>query len=157
MLKGIWGSDWFGLFVVALVAGTGLALFQPAFLSPFNLYVLLISFSLWALVAMAQGAMLFNQAGTAPAPAGDSGYQTASGQQDGPTVSGFALLIRFREDAAWADIMALLDQEGLAIVDGPVGGMVQVAPEGELSDGAQQELVATLSANPIVRSVRPVR
>ncbi|HRY25933.1 MAG TPA: ABC transporter permease [Geminicoccaceae bacterium] len=54
MLKGIWGSDWFGLFVVALVAGTGLALFQPAFLSPFNLYVLLISFSLWALVAMAQ-------------------------------------------------------------------------------------------------------
>ena len=54
MLQAIRGSDWFGLFVVALVAGAALAVFQPAFLSPFNLYVLLISFSLWALVAMAQ-------------------------------------------------------------------------------------------------------
>lgn len=46
--------DWLGLLIVAVVATLALAAFQPAFLSTFNIYVLLLSFSLWALVAMAQ-------------------------------------------------------------------------------------------------------
>jgi ribose transport system permease protein len=48
------GLDWLGLLVVTVVATLALAAFQPAFLSTFNIYVLLLSFSLWALVALAQ-------------------------------------------------------------------------------------------------------
>lgn len=47
-------ADWFGLMVVALLAGALLAMLQPAFLSTYNIYVLLLSFSLWVLVALAQ-------------------------------------------------------------------------------------------------------
>jgi ribose transport system permease protein len=47
-------ADWFGLLVVAVLAGGLLAFLQPAFLSTYNIYVLLLSFSLWVLVAMAQ-------------------------------------------------------------------------------------------------------
>ena len=47
-------ADWFGLLVVAVLAGALLAFLQPAFLSTYNIYVLLLSFSLWVLVAMAQ-------------------------------------------------------------------------------------------------------
>jgi ribose transport system permease protein len=47
-------ADWFGLLVVVLVAGALLAFLQPAFLSTYNIYVLLLSFSLWVLVALAQ-------------------------------------------------------------------------------------------------------
>jgi ribose transport system permease protein len=46
--------DWLGLLAVTVVATLALAAFQPAFLSTFNIYVLLLSFSLWALVALAQ-------------------------------------------------------------------------------------------------------
>lgn len=46
--------DWLGLLIVTVVATLALAAFQPAFLSTFNIYVLLLSFSLWALVALAQ-------------------------------------------------------------------------------------------------------
>jgi ribose transport system permease protein len=47
-------ADWFGLLVVAVLAGALLAFLQPAFLSTYNVYVLLLSFSLWVLVALAQ-------------------------------------------------------------------------------------------------------
>jgi ribose transport system permease protein len=46
--------DWLGLLIVTIVAVAALAAFQPAFLSTFNIYVLLLSFSLWVLVALAQ-------------------------------------------------------------------------------------------------------
>ncbi len=47
-------ADWFGLLVVAVLAAALLGFLQPAFLSTFNVYVLLLSFSLWVLVALAQ-------------------------------------------------------------------------------------------------------
>lgn len=53
-MAGVLRSDWLGLLVVAVLAGAALAAFQPAFLSSFNVYVLLLGFSLWALVALAQ-------------------------------------------------------------------------------------------------------
>lgn len=52
--RGLLLADWFGLLVVTILAAAGLALLQPAFLSTYNLYVILLSFSLWALVALAQ-------------------------------------------------------------------------------------------------------
>jgi ribose transport system permease protein len=47
-------ADWFGLLVVAVLAAALLGFLQPAFLSTYNVYVLLLSFSLWVLVALAQ-------------------------------------------------------------------------------------------------------
>jgi len=53
-LKRLLVADWLGLVVVTVLASAALALMQPAFLSTYNLYVLLLSISLWSLVALAQ-------------------------------------------------------------------------------------------------------
>ncbi len=47
-------ADWFGLAAIVLVGGAILAMARPVFLSEYNLYVVLTSFSLWSVVAMAQ-------------------------------------------------------------------------------------------------------
>jgi ribose transport system permease protein len=54
MPKALLANDWAGLLLLVLLGGALLAAAQPAFLSSFNLYVLLVSFSLTALVAMSQ-------------------------------------------------------------------------------------------------------
>jgi len=54
LLRGIQESDWFGLFLVAALAAVVLAALKPNFLSAYNIYVLLLGFSLWLLIAMAQ-------------------------------------------------------------------------------------------------------
>jgi hypothetical protein len=38
-------KDWFGLLIVVLLSGTFIAVLKPAFLSSFNLYVLMVSVS----------------------------------------------------------------------------------------------------------------
>jgi ribose transport system permease protein len=47
-------ADWFGLAAILVAGAVALALARPAFLSEYNLYILLTSFSLWSVVAMAQ-------------------------------------------------------------------------------------------------------
>ncbi len=53
-LRALAAADWLGLLVVAVLAAAFLGFLQPAFLSTYNVYVLLLSFSLWVLVALAQ-------------------------------------------------------------------------------------------------------
>jgi ribose transport system permease protein len=53
-MRTLLAADWLGLLLLVVLGGAVLAAFHPAFLSGFNLYVLLVSFSLTALVAMAQ-------------------------------------------------------------------------------------------------------
>jgi ribose transport system permease protein len=53
-MKAILGSDWAGLLLIAIVGSLLLAWSQPAFLSSYNLYVLLTGFSLWVVVALGQ-------------------------------------------------------------------------------------------------------
>jgi ribose transport system permease protein len=47
-------TDWSGLVVIVVAGAAALAVGWPAFLSEYNLYVVLVSFSLWSIVAMAQ-------------------------------------------------------------------------------------------------------
>lgn len=51
-------TDWFSLAIAFAVGATALALTQPAFLSTFNLYVMLTAFSLSVLVALSQMVIL---------------------------------------------------------------------------------------------------
>lgn len=54
VIKSILRQDWLGLLLVVVLAIAGLALSQPNFLSSFNIYVLLLGFSLSVLIALAQ-------------------------------------------------------------------------------------------------------
>lgn len=47
-------KDWFGLLIVVLLGGTFIAILKPAFLSPFNIYVLMVSISYMLIIALAQ-------------------------------------------------------------------------------------------------------
>lgn len=47
-------ADWIGLAAAAAIGALALAIAHPRFTSGFNIYVLLISFSLWSMVALAQ-------------------------------------------------------------------------------------------------------
>ncbi len=47
-------ADWFGLLVVAVVGALALAAFRQSFLSPFNIYVMMLGFSLSVMVALSQ-------------------------------------------------------------------------------------------------------
>ena len=47
-------KDWFGLLLVVLLSGTFIAVLKPAFLSSFNLYVLMVSVSYMLIIALAQ-------------------------------------------------------------------------------------------------------
>lgn len=51
-------SDWAGLAIVVVLGMAVMGTTQPAFTGSFNLYVLLISFSLWSVIALAQMATL---------------------------------------------------------------------------------------------------
>ena len=50
----IFKKDWFGLLIVVLLSGLVIATVKPAFLSPFNLYVLMVSTSYMLIIALAQ-------------------------------------------------------------------------------------------------------
>ena len=50
----IFKKDWFGLLIVVLLSGLVIAAVKPAFLSPFNLYVLMVSTSYMLIIALAQ-------------------------------------------------------------------------------------------------------
>ena len=50
----IFKKDWLGLLIVVLVSGLLIAAVKPAFLSPFNLYVLMVSTSYMLIIALAQ-------------------------------------------------------------------------------------------------------
>ena len=47
-------KDWFGLLIVVLLSGTFIAVLKPAFLSSFNLYVLMVSISYMLIIALSQ-------------------------------------------------------------------------------------------------------
>ena len=47
-------KDWFGLLIVVIFSGTLIAVLKPAFLSAFNLYVLMVSTSYMLIIALAQ-------------------------------------------------------------------------------------------------------
>jgi len=47
-------KDWFGLLIVVLLSGTFIAMLKPAFLSAFNLYVLMVSVSYMLIIALSQ-------------------------------------------------------------------------------------------------------
>ena len=47
-------KDWFGLGLVIILGSILISFFKPAFISPFNLYVLMLSVSLMLVVAMSQ-------------------------------------------------------------------------------------------------------
>ena len=47
-------KDWFGLLIVVFFGAIIISLLKPAFISPFNIYVLMSSISLMLLVAMSQ-------------------------------------------------------------------------------------------------------
>ena len=47
-------KDWFGLGIVIIFGSILISIFKPAFISPFNLYVLMLSVSLMLVVAMSQ-------------------------------------------------------------------------------------------------------
>lgn len=57
-LRALGRTEWLGLALVAIAGMIALALARPAFLSPFNLYVLLTAFSLSVLVALSQAVIL---------------------------------------------------------------------------------------------------
>ena len=47
-------AEWFGLLLVAVIGALVLAAFRQSFLSPFNIYVMLLGFSLSVMVALSQ-------------------------------------------------------------------------------------------------------
>ena len=47
-------NDWIGPGIVSLVAVIGISLFQPAFLSPFNIFVLISAISVNMVIALGQ-------------------------------------------------------------------------------------------------------
>ncbi len=114
------------------------SLFQPAW-KP--------AFAAMALVAVAQGTMLYDNLG--PANNRDGTYQTASGQE----ASGYRLLISIAPGASWSDIQALLSEYELSIVDGPSDGFIEVATGVDLSKADQRELEAKLKASPAIADV----
>ena len=52
--SGLLKKDWFGLLIVVIFSGAIIALLRPAFLSSFNLYVLMVSTSYMLIIALAQ-------------------------------------------------------------------------------------------------------
>ena len=53
-LNNLLKKDWFGLLIVVILSGAIIALLRPAFLSSFNLYVLMVSTSYMLIIALAQ-------------------------------------------------------------------------------------------------------
>lgn len=53
-MAALFKKDWFGLLIVVIVSGLAIAVLKPAFLSPFNLYVLMVSISYMLIIALAQ-------------------------------------------------------------------------------------------------------
>ena len=54
LFSNLFKKDWFGLLIVVLFGAIIISLLKPAFISPFNIYVLMSSISLMLLVAMSQ-------------------------------------------------------------------------------------------------------
>lgn len=53
-INSLFKKDWFGLLIVVIVGSAVIAISRPAFISAFNLYVLMLSVSLMLVVAMSQ-------------------------------------------------------------------------------------------------------
>ena len=53
-LTSLFKKDWFGLLIVVLISVVIIATVRPTFLSPFNLYVLMVSTSYMLIIALAQ-------------------------------------------------------------------------------------------------------
>ena len=53
-LQALLKKDWFGLLIVVILSGIIITFFKPAFLSSFNLYVLMVSTSYMLIIALAQ-------------------------------------------------------------------------------------------------------
>ena len=53
-LSSLFKKDWFGLLIVVLLSGTLISILKPAFISSFNLYVLMVSTSYMLIIALAQ-------------------------------------------------------------------------------------------------------
>ena len=53
-LTSLFKKDWFGLLIVVLISVVIIATIRPTFLSPFNLYVLMVSTSYMLIIALAQ-------------------------------------------------------------------------------------------------------
>lgn len=121
------------------------SLFQPAW-KP--------AFAAMALVAVAQGAVLYDTVGTAN---NDNEFQTASGPDDGTeAAAGFKLLLRVAPSAAWADVEALMAEYELTIVGGPSDGVIQVEAGVNLTKAEQAELRESLKASSAISSVLTV-
>ncbi len=54
LFSNLFKKDWFGLLIVVFFGAIIISLLKPAFISPFNIYVLMSSISLMLLVAMSQ-------------------------------------------------------------------------------------------------------
>jgi len=57
-MRRVFNQDWSGLLAVVVVASGGIALLKPAFLSTYNLQILLASIAINALIALSQGIII---------------------------------------------------------------------------------------------------
>lgn len=118
------------------------SLFQPAW-KP--------AFAAMALVAVAQGVMLYDNLG----PANNDGeFQTASGPDDGEAAaSNFRILLRIAPSASWADVQSLLAEYELSIVNGPSDGVIEVEVGTSLTAAEQTQLANSLKASSAISAV----
>jgi len=83
---------------------------------------------------------------------GGSTYQTASGpQSESPPSAAALLIVRFRQDAPWSEIEALLIKQRLTVVSGPSEGrMILRMDNGRDDSGAARK---QLAASPLIEFV----
>lgn len=119
------------------------SLFQPAW-KP--------AFAAMALVAMAQGVMLYDGLGS---PDNNNGeFQTASGPDNASqAVSDFRVLLRIAPSAPWADVESLLADYELTIINGPSDGVVEVAAGTDLTVAEQKALMNSLKSSSAISDV----
>jgi len=119
------------------------SLFQPAW-KP--------AFAAMALVAVAQGAVLYSDLG--PANNNDGEFQTASGPDDSEAAaSNFRILLRISPSASWADVQSLLAEHELTIVNGPSDGVIEVEVGTRLNEAEQEQLANSLKASSAISAV----
>ncbi|MEE9434996.1 MAG: hypothetical protein V3V15_12235 [Sphingorhabdus sp.] len=124
------------------------SLFQPAW-KP--------AFAAMALVAVAQGTMLYTGAGPANNRDNDE-FITASGPDGTNAAMGYQLLLRIAPAATWRQVEAALAEHELSIVDGPTqDGVITVGTMVELSSAEKQQIAAALKASPAISAVLQAR
>lgn len=119
------------------------SLFQPAW-KP--------AFAAMALVAVAQGVMLYD--GLGPANNNEGEFQTASGPDDASQgASDFRILLRVAPSASWADVESLMAEYELTIVNGPSDGVIEVEVGTDLTSAEQRQLMNSLKTNSAISAV----